>query len=291
MKAKSILLLFALTLGLLGCKEEQMSLYDPPFDPSKTPTGTTGEVEDIMPTSVVISGTAQGEDLIDWGFVYSTSADFSKFGAYSCVRDSQPAAGFSAIVKGLTDSATYYIKTFATNLSGGTGFGEVKSFSTPVLPPQWTELEGTWTVTEDVYNQNWVNKQYGITIIGVVGSKTKITIEGVAEGWHSGGGHTIHASVFDMQLTLPSQELLPGWDEPGYRTYFSALVTGNLGNDAGKDFPAIEIATNKTTGKLEIKLLSGYQAFSYQIYDIDVSDNEYAGYWGYCRNTVWVKNE
>ena len=156
----------------------------------------------------------------------------------------------------------------------------------PPTPPHWAGLEGTWKVTEDVYDNGWYNNQPSTIIItGDPNDRTKIKIEGFAP--YGGESHTIYATVVDMEMTLPSQELTPGW-LAGYKTYFAALATGTFADDAGTDFPAASITEN-ASGKHEISLVGGMSPYSYVVYAADVTTSVYAGYFLYVRNTKWVQ--
>ena len=156
-------------------------------------------------------------------------------------------------------------------------------------------LIGEWLVTEDLrWDGEWYNgEQYIITMSADEEDPTKVVIEGFAPWWYE-EGHTIYGIVMDKKITIPSQQLLPGWDEPDYRTYFSALKGGTIAGNVGVGFPALPIITT-ADGQLQINLFGGLinpdngYKYSYQIYDIDVEDNSYAGYWCYARNTTWVK--
>lgn len=149
-------------------------------------------------------------------------------------------------------------------------------------------LVGEWLVTEDFNDfEGWQNdQQYTITMRADETDPTKVIIEGFAPYMYD-EGHTIYAYVFGG-ITIPSQELLPGWDEPDYKTYIAALKTGTFAVNAGADFPELPITTN-ADGKLQINLLGGFGGYSYQVYDLYADDLSYAGPWAYTYGTKWVK--
>jgi hypothetical protein len=280
-------LLFVI-VAVAGCSDDKEMKYS--VDPALAPTSvTTGAVSNITYLSAEVQGAASmNEGIVDRGIYIADNQNFTGAVAVSATAVDSTTGNYTVTITELTEETQYYIKSYATNFAGGTSLGEVKNFTTLTAPSQWDDLVGTWTVKEDYYNgSSWYNNQtYPITISGVPGDKFKIKINGFAP-WRVAGGHTIDATVNNMQLTLLSQELLPGWDEPDYRTYSAAVKTGTFADDAGTDFPVTDIVTNE--GKLQITLLGGVATYSYLIYDNDAADGSYAGYWGYCRNTTWVK--
>ncbi|MDR2362527.1 MAG: hypothetical protein LBD91_07340 [Prevotellaceae bacterium] len=288
---KKIIQYYALTFVLVafaGCTDEKEMKYA--IDPALSPTSvTTGAISNLTYSSAEVTGAASmNENIVDRGIFIANNQQFTEGIALSATTVDSATGNYTTSITDLQEQTLYYIKAYATSFAGSTTFGEVKNFTTPEAPPQWEDLVGTWTVTEDFNSGNgWNNVTYGITISGVAGDKFKIKIDGFAPYMYN-SGHTIYATVNNMQLTLPSQELLPGWDEPDYRTYFSALKNGTLVDNVGLAFPVTNITANDQ-GKLEITLLGGLNTYSYQIYDMSAADGAWVGVWGYCRNTKWVK--
>jgi hypothetical protein len=282
--------LFFVWIALLaGCAEEKEMNYS--VDPTLSPTTvTTGTVGDLTYSSAVVTASAasMNEGVVDRGIFIASDQNFTDGLGISATTVDSVTGNYTTTLSGLNELTQYYIKAYATSFAGGTSFGEVKNFTTLTAPNQWDDLVGTWTVTEDLYWGSWYNgEQYDIVISGVAGDKFKIKIDGFAP-WQYAEGHTIYATIDNMKITLKSQELLPGWDEPDYKTWFAALGNGTFSNNIGRDFPETDIVTNDQ-GKLEITLLGGLNPYSYQIHDIIVADNSYGGYWCYVRNTKWVK--
>jgi hypothetical protein len=281
--------LLSVLVALAGCSDENEMKYA--VDPALAPTSvTTGNISDLTYFSAVVQGAASmNEGITDRGILISDTVSFANAKAISATAVDSTTGSYTTEIADLVELTQYYIKSYATNFAGGTTFGEVKNFTTLSAPPQWDDLVGTWTVTEDYNNgSTWYNGQtYDITISGVPGDKFKIQIDGFAP-WNLSSGHTIYATVNNMKITLPSQELLPGWDEPDYRTYFAALLDGTFANNVGRGFPVTDIVTN-AQGKLQITLLGGLGTYSYQIYDMVAADDTWGGGWGYARNTTWVK--
>jgi Fibronectin type III domain. len=265
-------------LGFSSCDNEEPTTPTTPAEPIEliAPAAPTElKVSDITYSSATLSWAASADAL-----VYEIAIE----------TKSLPTSITSYKLTDLASATEYEWKIRARNgyflysewVNGPTFTTEV-----PTTPPHWAGLEGTWTVTEDIYAGSWYNNQTStITITGDPNDKTKIKIEGFAP--YQGENHTIYATVVDMKMTLLSQELTPGWDMPDYRTYFAALTTGNFLDDAGKNFPAASITEN-ASGKHEISLVGGLSPYSYFVYDLETATSDYAGYYYYFRNTKWVQ--
>jgi hypothetical protein len=289
---KKIVKLYALlfvVVAFAGCSDDKEMKYF--SDPALVPTSvTTGAISNITYLSAEVQGAASmNEGIVDRGIFVANNQNFTDAVAVSATAVDSTTGNYTTTLTDLAEETQYYIKSYASNLAGGTTFGEVKNFTTLTAPSQWDDLVGTWMVKEDINMSNsWYNNEtYPIVITGVPGDKFKIKIDGFAP-WAYTSGHTIYASVNNMQLTLLSQELLPGWDEPDDRTYFAALETGTFANDAENDFPVADIITN-AQGKLQITLLGKLQTYSYFIYDRATADGAWLGAYCYARNTTWTK--
>lgn len=113
----------------VACQEELTDPKDYEFkvDPSKTPTvATVGETK-VSASYAILSGTS-GIDRIDCGFLLSTSSNFETYTVHTAGEVETD--GFVLKIEALAPQTTYYYKAFAANFLGGTGLGEVKSFTT-----------------------------------------------------------------------------------------------------------------------------------------------------------------
>jgi hypothetical protein len=284
---KKIIYTLTLTLALASCtKEVNKADFDYTPDAANLPAVTV-TFGNLTGTSADLAGNVtfrHDDSFIEKGFLISETADFA-----APLSIAANALTFKATAAGLTDDTPHYVKAYVLT-KDGIALSEAASFTTPYIPPQWKALEGIWTVTEDFNEDNtWKNNRtYQITVTGDPDNKKKIKIEGFAP-YEDKKGHTIEATVNNMKLTLPSQELLPTWNEK-YKTYFAALKENIFANNAGRAFPETAITVN-SQGALEIKLRSGLETLSYMVYANDAKSGSYAGVWGYARNTVWVKNK
>lgn len=283
---KKVFYILTLALAMASCTEElKKADYDYMPNPANLPDVTI-EINDITGSSAAMSGRVTfGNDasFMEKGFILSKTADFAVTSSVAA-----DAVTFKASAGNLDDDTRYYAKGYVLT-KDGIAYSNPKEFVTPFIPPQWEALEGIWTVTEDFNGNNtWYNGEtYEITITGDPGDKKKIKIEGFAP-YEYDEGHTVYATVNNMKLTFPSQELLPGWDEPDFKTYFAAIKDGTLVNNVGIAFPETAITTN-SNGALEIKLLGGLGTYAYQIYNNETDGGAFAGAYGYTRNTKWVK--
>lgn len=290
---KRILYILAATLVFASCTDElKKADYDYTPNPANLP-GITVTVNQSSITGNAAGISARitfGNDVsfIEKGFILSKTADFAE--SFSITPKAQHATELKTTAGNLDDETQYHVKGYVLT-KDGIAYSAPVTFTTLFIPPQWKALEGEWTVTEDLnMDGEWNNNQtYQITITGVTGDKKKIKIEGFLP-YKYDVGHTVYATVNDMKLTLPSQELLPGWDEPDFKTYFSALKDAIFKNNVGLAFTDMPVTEN-SNGALEIKLRSGLDAYSYQIYDTETGNGQFSGGWGYAKNTTWVKNK
>ncbi|MDR0581574.1 MAG: hypothetical protein LBG31_01285 [Prevotellaceae bacterium] len=287
---KKTIYILAIVLAFAGCTDElKKADYDYIPNPANLPAITIAiDQNSITGSSAGMSAQITfGNDpaFIEKGFVLSKTADFADFLAVT--PDAQHAPVLKATADKLDDETQYHVKGYVLT-KDGIAYSAPLTFTTLFIPPQWEAIEGEWTVTEDFnLDGEWNNDQtYKITITGVAGDKRKIKIEGFAPYKHE-AGHTIYATVDNMKLTLPSQELLPEW-EPGFKTHFAALKSATFKDNMGRAFSDVPITKN-SDGSLEIKLLGGMNSFGFQIYDTELEDGAFAGGWGYTDNTKWVK--
>lgn len=146
-------MLLAVAFFFTACEDDEK--------PKTVPAVTTGAVTGVTATSAVVSGEIPDDgnaEITERGFVYSsvvtepTVAD-DKVG----LTDAE--GSFSTSLEGLSSGTTYYIRAYATN-SVGTGYGEVKDFTTDNAAPIASnvaftgelevnkELTGTYTYSD-----------------------------------------------------------------------------------------------------------------------------------------------
>lgn len=154
------------------------------------------------------------------------------------------------------------------------------------------EVLGTWTVTEDAnLSSTWYNGEtYTITITRDETDKTKVWIKGFCP-YFGGEDPVIYGFInsMDFTLSIPYQSFQESaWYEPGVAICIAPLVSGTFADNVGLGFTNLPI--NNTGSNLTINLLGGFGTYSYMMGAADGSTGEFLGAYGYCRNTVWVKD-
>ena len=96
-----------------------------------TPEVNTNDIKKVEENSAIINGSLSrdgGSPIIEYGFVYSTQTDPTI--SDSKVTSNAGLGNFTCTITGLSTETTYYVRTFATNATGNTGYGTALSFKT-----------------------------------------------------------------------------------------------------------------------------------------------------------------
>jgi uncharacterized cupredoxin-like copper-binding protein len=113
-----------------------------------SPTLTTSDASSITVNSAVLGGdisTDNGNAITERGVVYSTSDTEPEIGDSGVTKEIEggtTTGAFSETISGLTKGTTYYFRAYAIN-SEGTGYGDVKSFTTTRELPNVTTTDAT----------------------------------------------------------------------------------------------------------------------------------------------------
>lgn len=121
------------------------------------PDISTSTATAITKTSTIIGGNItsdNGNAVTERGIVYSNSDSTPKIGETGVTKDDEGGIGtgvFSETINGLTEETTYYYRAYAIN-SNGTGYGDIKSFTT--LGVSITAIERENPTSENLYENS-----------------------------------------------------------------------------------------------------------------------------------------
>jgi hypothetical protein len=131
---------------LLSCKKKDAA-------PPTLPTLTTTSVSNLTGTTAQSGGTITGNGGAD---ITASGVCWSKTNNTPTITDdttkgTTASGSFTAMLKNLEPSATYYVRAYATN-SAGTGYGNVVTFNTGNAAPQARNLiiEGQAAITNKI---------------------------------------------------------------------------------------------------------------------------------------------
>lgn len=108
---------------------------------SQLPTVSTAEISGIANTTAGAGGTVTddgGSAIITRGVVWSTAENPTT--ADNKTSDGTGVGSYPSVLTGLSANTTYYIRAYATN-SGGTAYGNQRSFTTTNVPAEGTTVE------------------------------------------------------------------------------------------------------------------------------------------------------
>jgi parallel beta-helix repeat protein len=144
-KLTSILLLSFILFGLLSCNNENDSMFSTyksgSYNKSSlTPTLTTTQITSVTSTGVTSGGTVTGKggsySITSSGVCWSTTSN-PTIANHVVTNGNTSLTTFSCAITGLSSSTVYYVRAYATNSGGYTGYGNQVSFTSgsAVTPP------------------------------------------------------------------------------------------------------------------------------------------------------------
>ena len=199
---KTFISCIVLAVGVTSCYDEMdsKSSIDAQYDQASNITASLGESTVLSFSEISINGSISStEGVLEAGFIVSTSADFASYNSY---KAGEVASSFNSVINNLTESTTYYVRSYAYTISG-TMVSEAISITTPAAPI--FELNGVYTAVDYNTEDDSAGESYEVTIEFTSGSTTDIKITNL---W--GGGKTIEAKYDSAtgKISIPAKQVI-----------------------------------------------------------------------------------
>ncbi len=218
------------------------------------PAVTTSSVSDITGTSAVCGGTvtSQGSgDINEQGICWST-ASTPTIADYKSVSDADSVV-FSDKLSDLSIATTYYVRAYATN-KAGTGYGEIRSFTTFLA-----DHDGNIYTTVTIGLQTWIVENLKTTKFNdgtAIPPAPAVTdwnnMKTPAFCWYNNDSQTykpVYGALYNW-YSVNSGKLCPaGWHVPSYSEWTAlnnylaekGFGYGGSGDDTGKSLAAASL--------------------------------------------------
>ena len=248
MKKRNKLLIYPfILLGLLlmltiNCKKTDITDYIPPPILKKIPVLTTSDISNITPSSATCGGdiTSDGDTIVTArGVCWSTNQNPTISDSIS--SDGAGMGDFISNLKNLGPSTKYYVRAYATN-GIGTGYGEVRSFTTL---GGITDIDGNVYDTVTIGTQVWMVQNLKTTRLNDGSNIANITDNSGwsncttnAYCWYNNNiaAHKDPYGALYNWYTVNSGKLCPqGWHVPSYDEWLTLIMeVGNQAHSGGR---------------------------------------------------------
>lgn len=214
---KTLIPCFVLAVGMSSCYDvmDDKDVVDAKYALANTPTVSLSSATANDHMSATLSASISTTDgVVESGFMVASGSDFADAKAHI----TENATSISAVVGGLAELTTYYVKAYAYLGDGRLVYSDATSFTTKEAPSY--ELAGTYAATEFDAETRKAGGAYEVTI-EVEGTDVKIT-----NLWE--GGLTVVGTYDEatQTVTIPTNQLI--YVHPNYGDVMMRAVNDEI---------------------------------------------------------------
>lgn len=218
---KTLIPCFVLAVGMSSCYDvmDDKDVVDAKYALANTPTVSLSSATANDHMSATLSASISTTDgVVESGFMVASGSDFADAKAHI----TENATSISAVVGGLAELTTYYVKAYAYLGDGRLVYSDATSFTTKEAPSY--ELAGTYVATEYDATTGKATATYEV-IVAVNGTEVEFT-----NFWE--GGLTIKGTYDEdsQTVTIPTGQTI--YVHPSYGDVWMNAIDANTNNIA-----------------------------------------------------------